>query len=489
LDAQEDGWATYDCGSVFEDNSDLADGCANDDGNGTASLSGSIAIDAENSTFLYSLSTDSFLADVLNDDFGCDDGDPEFCFEIVSTGIDVVIGPIRINTVSPSLITVGTSGTLTITGENLVDPFGGQPDVQTRLSSGTGSGFTISSPDFSPDGSEGTVSYQAAQNTTVGNWDIGISYIMGFTILLSVDSRKLTIGYPPASVTNVDPQPWRAGQSNFKVTISGQNFGPNPTLTIAGTGVSLINFTPNANGQSIVATVSVDPISPNGTALVDVGPGYNGPFVCACTGSGHGTYNVTVQAATPPPPQILYFGNIVPGLQSVTVGQQIALTAQIPTTIDIASYSWSLTGPGSVIKSFKGDSTSEKPTALAAMDFTQPGLTFYWVSTGGLTEALNPVTFSYCLVNQQCSTPVTVNFDVSGPNGSAKPEITTTSVNVFHSPDTNQDFLAIKLFRQARLELLLKLQTHPTFPPTTMGAINGYSLSIRTRSCSSAIAA
>jgi hypothetical protein len=426
LDALDDGWAAYDCGAVFEDASELDEGCADDDGSGSAFLSGSIPINAENVTFLYSLFTDSFLADVLNDDLACDDQDPEFCFAIASTAVDVVIGPIRIDTVSPSLITVGTSGTLTITGENLVDPFGGQPDVQTRLTSGTGSGFTLSSPDFSPDGSEGTVSYQAAQNATVGNWDIGISYMMGFTILLSVDSQKLTVGYPPASVTNVAPQPWQAGQSNFNVTITGQNFGPNPTLSIVGMGVSLISYTPNANGQSIVATVSVDLNTPTGNALVDVGPGYNGPFVCACTGSGHGTYSVTVQAATPPPPQILFNGTDVTGATvSVFAGQQIALTGVPPSGFLVTSGSWSNPAPGKVVGGYDNGSGAAPPGSAGGHVVAMPSttcptsdfcnFTYYYVSA--VTDTL---TLTYVFKNGTRSS-ATVTFNVIGPTGSVLP--------------------------------------------------------------------
>src|SRR6185312_11398708 len=264
--------------------------------------------------------------------FACDDGDPDFCFEVAGTSVDVVIGPISISSVTPTLITVGSSGSLTITGQNLVNPFGGpQPDVQANLAAGTGFGFTVSSPDFTPDGGGGTVSYQADQNATVGKWDIGISYVMGSTFLTSRNSGSLTVGFPPASITNITPQPWQAGQSNLQITITGQNFGPSPTLTITGAGVALASVTPNVNGQSIAATINIDLNAPNGSALIDVAPGYSQSFVCACTGSGHGISSVNVQAAIAPPPQIIFKGNNVAGTtQNVFIGQQIALTGIPP---------------------------------------------------------------------------------------------------------------------------------------------------------------
>jgi hypothetical protein len=463
LDALDDGFGAYDCGAVLQDGTDIDDGCATDDGSGSASVGGSTAIDTTTGTSVFTLANDSYFADFFDDPTACDDGDPTFCFLISSTGIDVVIGPISIASTSPSAVNVGTTGTLTITGENLVNPFGGpQPDVQVQFRGGTGSGFTVSSPNFSPDGSGGTASYQVANNATVGSWNISISYVMGDTIRTSPNEGDLTVGYPAATVSNVSPAPWLAGQSsatlpaasqpNFKVTITGQSFGPSPTLSITGTGVSLIDFTPNANGQSIVATVSVDLTTPNESALVDVTPGYGGPFVCTCTGSPDGTFTVPVQAVPAPQAQILYFQNPIAAAQPVVVGQQISLSSNATTVAPMAvtSYSWSVPGPGATIASFTagsannaaGTTTSDQIAEL--LNFSNSGITFYFVSTGGASPTQNSITFSYCMVNNQCSPPVTGNFSVEGPINVApnnlSPAITTTSINVF--PANGRDFLA-----------------------------------------------
>jgi|GEM_PF-3142586 hypothetical protein len=435
LDAQDDGWAAYDCGSAFEDDEFLDGGCADDDGSGTAALDGSIPINAIQSTHLYSLFTDSYLADVLDDDFACDDEDPDFCFAIVTTGIEFLpIGPIKVNTVSPLFITVGTSGTLTITGENLSNPFGGPPsNMQTHHVGGTGSGFTISTPSFGPDGSGGTAPYQADQNATVGQWTVGVSYTMGDTVLSSTNVGSLTIGYPPASITNVTPQPWVGGQSNLNVTITGQNFGTNPTLTISGAGVTLVSFTPNLNGQSISATVNIDLNAPSGSALIDVAPGYNQPFVCACAGSGHGISSANVQAAIAPSPQIIFNGNNVAGTtQSVFAGQQIALTGIPPVGFSVASASWSSLSPQNMVGGY-GNGLGGPPDPRGGHPLPTPStncpasgncnFTYYYVSAGTDTLAL-----TYTLSNGTTSS-ATVTFNVTGPGGNILP-------NAFLQPDS-----------------------------------------------------
>src|ERR1043166_1502218 len=432
LDAQDDGWAAYACITVFQDDTDLTDGCADDEGDGIAGLDGQVPIDASANTFLYTVFTDSFVADIFDDDFACDDGDPDFCFEITETGVGVFIGPISINTISPISVNVGTTGTLTITGDNLANPFGGEPDVQTHLVGGVGSGFSIASPDF-PDGSGGTVSYQADPNATVGKWSIGISYAMGDVFLTSTNVGNLTVGYPAAIVTNVTPNPWQAGTSNFTVTISGQNFGPSPTLRIIGGGGSLKSYTPHANGQSIVANVSVDLNAPTGSALVDVTPGYNGPFVCTCTGSPDGTFTVQVQAAMAPPPQIIFNGNNVAGTtQTVFAGQQIALTGIPPGGgFVVVNGGWSnhVTTVGGY-----GNGSGGPPGPAGGHVLPMPStncpssgncnLTYYYVAFPGT----DTMTLTYNLANNT-TVSATVTFNTTGPTGNVLP-------NAFLQPDS-----------------------------------------------------
>jgi hypothetical protein len=441
LDALEDAFGAFNCGTILVNDNELDSACASDDGTGSAAVGGSEEITAT-TTALFTLVNDSYFADML-DPTACVDGDPTSCTLVNEDGIDIVIGPIGINSVSPLLIAVGTSGTLTITGENLVNPFGGpQPDVHASFRGGPGSGFTVSSPNFSPDGSGGTVSYQAAQNATVGNWNIGISYTMGDTIVVSTNEGSLTVGYPAATVTNVTPNPWLAGQSNFQVTINGQNFGPNPTLHIIGTGVSLLNFTPNANGQSIVATVSVDLNTNTPAALVDVTPGYNGPFVCACTGSPDGTFSVPVQAAIAPPPQIIFNGaNVAGTTQSVFAGQQIALTGVPPSGgFLVVNAGWSNHVVSTVGGYGNGSGGPPGPSGghpLPMPSTTCPtsgncNLTYYYVAF----PATDTLTLTYNLVNGTTSS-ASVIFNITGPTGALLPnallQTDNTSVAIKHS--------------------------------------------------------
>lgn len=418
FDLLDEGYEAYVEGYLYEAESLIDDGTAFDDGSGAAEL---FLSDPLNVGSLYDLESDHYEVDEFGEDFTF----------LGTTVAEIFAGAPHISSINPTSASLGTTGTLTILGSDLFDEFTGEIILTPQIP-----GVTFSFNSASPDGTQVVLNYTIASNATAGDQSLQLATRFGAS-----NPVTFHLGDATPSIVSVNPSTWQAG-TNTVITIIGSHFGTNPAVSATGPGVTGATVNTAADTQ-IQATVTIDPTSPGGTGTVTVtSRGYDGRgFISTLPGqtSGSPSFNVTIVPIQAPPPQILYFGNTVPGLQSVTVGQQIALTAQIPTTIDIASYSWSLSGPGGVIKSFSSDATNgEQPTALTSMDFTQPGLTFYWVSTGGLTEALNPVNFSYCLVNQQCSAPITANFDVTGPNESAQPTITTTQINVLHGTKTTK---------------------------------------------------
>lgn len=408
FDLLDEGFEAYVQGFLFEDDFQIDEQDAFDDGSGAAEL---FMSDFLNIGSLYDLESDHYVVDGFGEDF----------IFFGTTVAEIFSGAPHISSINPASASIGTTGTLTIRGSNLFDEFTGNIAV-TQIP-----GVTWSFNSASPDGTQVVLNYAIAGNANAGDQTLQLATRFGVS-----NPVTFHIGDATPSITSVNPSTWQAG-TNTVITITGSHFGTHPAVSATGPGVTGATVN-TASDTQIQATVTIDPTSPGGTGTVTVtSRGYDGRgFIGTLPGQtpGSPSSNVTIVPIKAPPPQILYFGNIVSGLQSVTVGQQIQLSAQIPTTIDVASRTWSLTGPGTVIGSFTANGTvGEQPHPLT--DFTTPTLTFYWVASGGVTSALNPVTFSYCLVNQQCSTPVTVNFDVAAPDATEQPAITTTTVNVF----------------------------------------------------------
>ncbi len=416
LDALDDGFAAYDCAEVGQDSAILAEGCVDDDGSGEADQAGSFSLNSQTSDS-YAIVTDSYLADVADDPFACDDGDPDFCFPIDETGEDVIIGPVEIDSISPNGVDVGTSGSLTISGADLVNPFGGsEPDVTASLSGNT-TGLTLSNPNFSADGTQGTVSYSAASNAPTGEWNVGLSYSMGEPLLINTGTYgSFTVGYPPAVITNVSPSTWTAGAVNLQVTITGQNFGTAPTLSVNAVGVTLSGYTANPNGKSISATVNVAQTAPSEAVSIQVQPGYTGStFICVCNGQPpDGTSTATVIPVTPTP-QIMFNGNNISGTtQNVYAGQQIPLTVTVPSPYAIQSQTWSFGNASDVVGGYSPTSASGSVTQVTST--TQNNLKFYFIAIGE-TET---VTVNITCNNGQPAT-ATATFTVQGPTGSSLP--------------------------------------------------------------------
>jgi len=317
------------------------------------------------------------------------------------------LGVPSISSISPNGGTMGTSGTITVQGENLVDPFTGNASAAI-----TGSGVTLTANSNPTDTSVG-LNFSIASNATAGNQNLTLNNRFGTS-----NAETFTVGYPPAVVNNISPSVWTAGQST-SVTITGQNFGTAPTLSVNAAGVSLSLNSASPDGKTIQATATVALTAPSESVTVSVQPGYAGQgFYCVCNGQPpNGTDTATVQPVTPTP-QINFNGSNISGTtQSVMAGQQIALSVPTPSGYSIQSQSWSFSNQSAITGGFTNTAGTGQPSPTgggqeaADPDLTQNSLTFYWVNPRDNGET---VTYTYTLNNGQ-SASTTATFNIDGP--------------------------------------------------------------------------
>jgi len=341
------------------------------------------------------------------------------------------LGAPSISSISPNSGIIGKSGTITVSGQDLIDPFTSKASAAI-----TGSGVTLS-VNGTPSNTSVALNYSIASNAAAGNQSLTLSSRLGTS-----NSEQFTVGYPPAVVSNVSPSVWTAGQST-SVTITGQNFGTAPTLSVNATGVSLTLNSASPDGTTIQATATVALTAPSESVTVTVQPGYAGQgFYCVCNGQpSTGTDTATVQPVTPTP-QITFNGSNISGTtQSVVAGQQIALSVPTPSGYSIQSQSWQFSNQSAITGGFvNGDCTlGTQPSASAGSceagdpNLTQNSLTFYWVNPGDNGET---VTYTYTLNNGQPAS-ATATFNIGGPTGTLIPAEylqTTDSATVVTNP-------------------------------------------------------
>jgi hypothetical protein len=358
---------------------------------------------------------------------------------VVSASANVSISQFSV-TFSPSSLSVGvgTTGSLTAT----VNPSNNTNPITLSLVP-SGSGAAV----FAANGSSTititgtrTLSITGSSLTSSGSPIALKATVPGETSPIEIDQGRasITVGYPPAVVTNISPSVWTAG-TTFSVTISGSNFGTSPpTVSIAsGAGVTISQPTASSPTQ-LTATVSVAANAPNETVTISVQPNYGGSnFTCNCQSgqSPDGTATAQVQPVTPTP-RIMFNGNNISGTtQSVMAGQQIALSVTAPSGYTIQSRSWSFSNQSAITGGFvNGAGTpGTQPSASAggseAADpplTTQDSLTFYWVNPGDNGET---VTYTYTLNNGQPPVSATATFNIGGPTGNLLPSAFAQSDN------------------------------------------------------------
>lgn len=241
--------------------------------------------------------------------------------EIGQTAASITAAAPTISEISPSVGTIGTSGSIQVSGEYLIDPW-----TQTATPAITGSGVSLL-VGANPTDQQLNLNYTIAQGATAGPQSLTLATRFGTS-----NAVTFTVGYPAAHVTSLSPSTWQAGVS-FTLTINGTGFGTAPTVNISGAAGVQYGQAMNTNPQGTQTQVSVtiQPDAPNGTATVTVIPGYAGStFYCGnCNGgSPNGTDFATVVAAQNSCPAQLDahsgFAGIVP---TGTVGGSGTMTA------------------------------------------------------------------------------------------------------------------------------------------------------------------
>jgi hypothetical protein len=354
-----------------------------------------------------------------------------------STAADMSAAPPSITGLNPSTAAVGSSGAITVTGANLLDPCTGNTTANI-----TGSGISLSVSSVSTDGTQALLNYSIATNASTGNQALTLTTCFGTS-----NQELFQVGDPTPVIQSVNPSSWLAGQQ-ISFTVNGTGFGTAPTLQVAGNGVSCCTNVAGSDTQ-ISATASVAANAPNGLATITVtSTGYYGSGFMPIGGGGSTSSTTTtanIVATQGPAPTILWGvdpggnGSICnSGAQNiagttaenpfpVVVGQQIAFTAcfPVPPGATISSESWSPTRPkgtvvagynastsGGSVQEFEGATCS---TVNSYCDFTP----FYWVDVGGNGSSF---TFSYLLSNETTGS-ATVTFGVTG-----LPAVTTASL-------------------------------------------------------------
>ncbi|MGD0548875.1 MAG: hypothetical protein ABR991_13825, partial [Terracidiphilus sp.] len=219
------------------------------------------------------------------------------------------------------------------------------------------------------------------------------------------------------------PSTWYAG-SSYNITITGNNFGTNPSVSITGPSGSISASVTSASDTSIAANIAVPANSASGDATVTItSTGFSGNGFYAGNGGSPTTSSTTPQVvAVTPPPQIIFNGNNISGTtQAVVAGQQIALTVTAPAPYAIQNQTWSFSNQAAITGGFvdgNGDAGTQPSASAGGSEASDPSLnqnalTFYWVNPGDNGET---VTCNYTLNNGQ-SASATATFNIGGPTG------------------------------------------------------------------------
>jgi len=326
-----------------------------------------------------------------------------------STALQLSSAGPTITSISPSGGTVGTSGTIHIYGDNLVDPFTGQATAAI-----TRSGVTLSAASATE--SVADLNDSIATNATTGNQSVTLTTRFGTS-----NAAPFSIGDPTPVITSISPNSWNAGTS-IQVAITGHGFGTNPSLTITGPGVSGYS-TGAASDTQIVANVTIAANSPGGAATVEVqSHGYTGSgFFPVNPGQPpQGSNTASVNPIPAPVPQIMFQGANVSG-QTVNViaGQQIALTiGPPPPGLHVSSRTWSGVNAGDAIAGWTPGQQPQIPSPSGE------SFAFYWVNAGTAGQATYSVTYTWTLDNAQPANSATATFNVRGPtNANISPTV------------------------------------------------------------------
>ncbi len=364
---------------------------------------------------------------------------------------------------------MGTSGTITVNGQNFIDQFGNQPSPFIN-----NSGVTLTLGSVSD--TQASVNYSVESNASTGDFGLNLKGLFG-----NGEPATLAVGDPTPVVTGISPSVWYAGNS-YTVTITGTNFGTNPTSSIsAAPGVTYSQT--GGNDTTITASVTVAPNAPNTdpitVTVTSQGFGGGSGFF---SGSGQSpTTSTTAQAVAGAPPAPVI--NLLNGTTaSPFAGQLISLSVSPPSSAwTLASQTWIIGSTSDAVVNYIATSACGAPvpvssaaqtvcgTAVPAFSTTQTTLPNYYYIVPGATETVT-VTVTYSLANGSNSSPAsaTQTFTVQGPTGNTLPNVfvqPNNSGSIIHDlngPNPNADPATLQM---------LNAPGHPYVAPnyTTVG--------------------
>lgn len=203
-----------------------------------------------------------------------------------TTAVQMSSAPPAISSISPTGVSLGTSGTLTVNGSNLVDVF-----TQTATAAISGSGITWSIG--SQSATQVTINYSVSTSAGTGSRTLTLSDRFGSS------SSTFNVGDATPQVTSISPGTWNAG-TTMSVTFGGKNFGTAPTLSFNSSQVTA-TISSSSNTQ-IVANLTVAAAAPDQTVTVTVtSHGYNGSgFIQTNSNPATGTDTATINAISAP---------------------------------------------------------------------------------------------------------------------------------------------------------------------------------------------
>jgi hypothetical protein len=352
-----------------------------------------------------------------------------------------------ITNISPWGAALGSSGTLTVSGTNLLDPI--THDFTAAITTGTG--VTVTPPTLLPGQQQSPTQlflhYQVASGasagTTRGKHNLAIT--TGFGTSAGTTASAFTAGDPTPVIHTVSPSVWTPGGATINFTINGAGFGSTPIINLnAADLLAPVTQYSSASDNGTVASI-------NGQATVVVCPigglvpvrvtskGYDGNGFIATPGNSD-TVTLVNAASTvgigTVAPQIMFQGTNIAGNdqnpQAVVVGQQVTLRPSlggIPMAC-VTNQTWALSGTsaglavgGYVASNQLGcvdpfpipaphDQCGTEPPQLE--NGLQPA-TLYWIPNGTQTAYVGKVTYSYIPLNQTQPVATAVAFSVGGP--------------------------------------------------------------------------
>ncbi len=356
---------------------------------------------------------DTYTAVCVDDGEGdCDEEDgPDFSL-VIDTDYP------EVSSINPSSITVGTSGTITVNGQNFIDYFGDAPTPFIN-----NSGVTLSLGSISD--TQAKVSYSVTTGAATGDFGLNLKGLFG-----NGEPATLAVGDPTPVVTSISPSVWYAGNS-YTVTITGTNFGTSPTSSIsAAPGVTYGQT--GGNDTTITASVTVAPNAPttNPITVSVTSQGFGGGSGFFSGTGGSASASNTAQSVENIPSPTINLLNGTPN--SPYAGGPVLLSVTPPPGFTLASQTWSFGKTNDVVAgwnasaasgcyvSVTGTGTGACPGQSLNLTQTQLGNFYFIIPAVAETVTVNAV-YNLAGGSTTAAPAKTQTFNVQGPTGNLLP--------------------------------------------------------------------